>query len=510
MRVLLALSPLLFLASCYAPRYEGLACGPGNSCPGGYQCGADNRCSVDPTGPGGDGPDAPPGTDTTAPATTITARPLEFDTQLRPTFEFGCDEADCTYECRLDSTVFESCVGSYIPPSLPEGEHTFEVRATDAAGNLESPPQFVRWNVDVTAPAVAIASKPSPISGATVSFTFEANEPVTGYECNLEPGDAGAFAPCTSPKEHTGLANGNYTFSVRATDRAGQVSESISYAWTVDTSAFSASFLASPPPLSERNVTFELGSNRPGATFECSLDPAGPPVYAACNQLVTFNNLAAGAHTFYARAEFPAGTYSNPVSQTWTVDATGPTVTINGIGQGSWSNRETESFTLSCNEPPCSFECRRDGSAFSAAPNGVCAIGGLGNGFHSIEARATDARNNVGGSVVRGWQTDRTPPAAGVIDPWPKEVNCHSAPTLTLEYGAFDNESGLAWYQCRLIKDSVIVYNAQCLEADHIALSALAQGSDYDFTVTVTDMAGNTAGASIGWIQRSGITCAQL
>ena len=59
----------------------------------------------------------------------------------------------------------------------------------------------------------------SPSTSANPSFTFDALEPST-FECSFSTG-ADAFSACTSPQAYTAQPNGTYTFSVRATDVAG-------------------------------------------------------------------------------------------------------------------------------------------------------------------------------------------------------------------------------------------------------------------------------------------------
>ncbi|MCY4088248.1 MAG: hypothetical protein OXG37_15520 [Actinomycetia bacterium] len=64
-------------------------------------------------------------------------------------------------------------------------------------------------------------------------------------------------------------------------------------------------------------ATFVLSASENQVTFECSLDgaPFGP-----CNQSVSYSGLAAGRHTFRARAVDGAGnTDPTPASRTWTV-----------------------------------------------------------------------------------------------------------------------------------------------------------------------------------------------
>jgi hypothetical protein len=92
------------------------------------------------------------------------------------------------------------------------------VRAEDAAGNLDPSPAVRTWTVDTVAPETTITGGPSgTVSTAAASFTFTADE-TASYECSL---DGDAWAPCTSPRNYSALANGTHSFSVRARDGVG-------------------------------------------------------------------------------------------------------------------------------------------------------------------------------------------------------------------------------------------------------------------------------------------------
>ena len=61
-------------------------------------------------------------------------------------------------------------------------------------------------------------------------FSFASNEPGSSFACSL---DGGAFASCTSPASYTSLAVGSHTFSVRATDAAGNTGQAATHSWTI-------------------------------------------------------------------------------------------------------------------------------------------------------------------------------------------------------------------------------------------------------------------------------------
>jgi Ca2+-binding RTX toxin-like protein len=187
---------------------------------------------------------SPPPDDTTPPETTIDSGPSDTITVDSATFAFSSSEAGSTFECSLDGEAYSACTSPKDYTNLPNGSHTFEVRATDEAGNVDATPASRTFAVEVTPPPpddttppeTTIDSGPSgTLSSSSASFTFSSDEAGSTFECKL---DAGTFAPCTSPKPYDGLSNGSHTFEVRATDTAGNSDATpASRTWTVDTTA---------------------------------------------------------------------------------------------------------------------------------------------------------------------------------------------------------------------------------------------------------------------------------
>jgi glucose/arabinose dehydrogenase/PKD repeat protein len=76
--------------------------------------------------------------DATPPQTTVESGPSGV-TPLAPTrFAFSADE-EAVFECRLDSGAWQACTSPISYPATP-GPHSFEVRATDGAGNVDPSP----------------------------------------------------------------------------------------------------------------------------------------------------------------------------------------------------------------------------------------------------------------------------------------------------------------------------------------------------------------------------------
>src|SRR5205823_5523003 len=73
--------------------------------------------------------------DTAAPQTTIDAQPPNPDNDAAPAFQFSSSETGSTFDCSLDGGGWASCTSPHSLSGLAGGSHTFDVRATDAAGN---------------------------------------------------------------------------------------------------------------------------------------------------------------------------------------------------------------------------------------------------------------------------------------------------------------------------------------------------------------------------------------
>jgi hypothetical protein len=84
--------------------------------------------------------------DATAPDTTMTEHPDDKASRKQATFEFTSSEPGSAFECSLDGAAFAPCT-SPDTLTVKKGRHSFEVRAKDAAGNVDGSPASDDWKV---------------------------------------------------------------------------------------------------------------------------------------------------------------------------------------------------------------------------------------------------------------------------------------------------------------------------------------------------------------------------
>ncbi|MEE8428805.1 MAG: hypothetical protein V3S33_04825, partial [Gammaproteobacteria bacterium] len=118
-------------------------------------------------GGGSPPPSSPPPPDTTPPNTSISSGPADPTNSTSASFVFASTEAGSTFECSLNSGAFANCTSPANYSALAEGNHTFGVRATDAAGNTDLTPAAYAWTIDLTPPDTIISSGPADPTNST-------------------------------------------------------------------------------------------------------------------------------------------------------------------------------------------------------------------------------------------------------------------------------------------------------------------------------------------------------
>jgi hypothetical protein len=321
-------------------------------------------------------------------------------TTANMTFDASGDP-DATFECKLDRPglpgSFAACGGpsdkseSYSGLD-PSGQYTFYVRAKDPSGNYSSVLSRV-WTVDP--PTASISSGPTGDAqheNASPSFSFTSSRPAS-FVCRL-----GASTPssCTNPKAYSNLADGSYTFGVRAQDSSGAQGAEDTRTFVIDRNPPTGLQIDNgpPPTTNSTGASFQFSAtDTSGAVhYTCQVDSGS--VDNACPSGKSYSGLSDGDHTFKVTAVDQYGHESTPVTRTWTVDRQAPDTTIlSGPDEGSSTPSTDVSFTFASPESGATFECKVDSGAFAActSPKGLA----LANGDHTFSVRAKDVAGNT-------------------------------------------------------------------------------------------------------------------
>jgi Carboxypeptidase regulatory-like domain/PASTA domain len=256
---------------------------------------------------------------------------------------------------------------------------------------------------DSTAPQPRITSGPSGTTSATsATFTFAADEPGVTFECRVDGGDA---MPCSSPTTLPADA-GPHTFSVIATDSAGNHATTPAQSWTVDTAATSESTKGSAAP--GGTVTSDPAGNGPTASNPVVADittPTGGDVSVTSNAAPT--GTAPTGWSFFGRelqiTAPPATAAADPLRLVFTVAAS----SLTGIDKNTVTVFRDGSPAADCTTPG------------TLAPDPcVTSREVLANGDLKLTVLSMHASKwNLGRSEPAGGGTTTTPTGGGTTTP---------------------------------------------------------------------------------------------
>lgn len=172
----------------------------------------------------------------TAPAT----KDVDFFCSIDDAVTFYACDAVSFPTCVAAGAGTQSCTQSKSYPIPTQGDHVFRAFAADCDSpcdpsltGTEGPLVTRSFNLDRTAPTVSVSGGPSmtsPLLSGAATFTLAPSEPGT-LSCAL---NAAGPVPCTSPYITTDFANGVNNLTIRATDRAGNISPPLTHQFMVD------------------------------------------------------------------------------------------------------------------------------------------------------------------------------------------------------------------------------------------------------------------------------------
>ncbi|CAD7702847.1 unnamed protein product [Ostreobium quekettii] len=388
---------------------------------------------------------------------------------------------DTALECSLvraddRSPDWATCSPVQTYDALEDGSFLFEARTVDASGHSRESITQVVFDVDSTSPTVTIERRPERYHGAsTVSFFFDADEEVKGFNCSLAAvAENPRFEVCGGPDRGSAeydIEDGEYAFVVEATDLVGNKGLSDRAEFMVDTAAPVVA-IDYKNSTSSSNVSFSFevsdkGSGVLPANVSCLLRNSGGQVDSEwlqnCTSPATYT-LAEGKYVFNVRAVDRARLQNELKDYVVTVDQTPPVSSISkGPPEGQILPARV-SFTFTAEDQPAeiasqvaSSECHLS-FVQPLAPELDKEDGGDDNGL------------NVGGNENNKLMSTSQPAA---IKDGDVSISILDGPTFTLG----------AWVDC----GSPVTFQ-------------LMPSGQYEFRTRATDHAGNRGNATEAYL----------
>jgi len=389
------------------------------------------------------------------------------------------------------------------------------------------------------APSVTLDPFPDYTNNKTPTFTGTATMPpftcpIASVEYRVDSGswnlatavDAPFGDSTTEPYTFTTevLDDGSHTVEVKATNNAGDTTGSANYAtvtFTVDTVAPSVILTAlTPDPTNDPTPTFSgtaTDTPSPIASVEYQVDSgewtpaqAVDRTFDSTSEVYTFTTatLTDGLHTVWVRATDAAGNVSTLVSDAFTLDTTGPAVTLTALTPDPTANNTptlngiaTDTYSI-----VTSVEYRVDDEAWTAATpvdgafdttseSYAFATATLADGSHTVEVKATDAVGN-NATTSDTFTVDTGVPSV-ILTPLSPDPTSNTTPTLS---GTATDDTGTWIASVEYRADSGNWTAAEAVdgtfdtasEAYTFTTAPLADGS-HTVKVRATDAAGNVS-----------------
>ncbi|HET6209525.1 MAG TPA: HD domain-containing phosphohydrolase, partial [Jatrophihabitans sp.] len=271
-------------------------------------------------------------------------------------------------------------------PPVPTGPTPADPTPTDPVPTEPTPTPSDPTPVEAV-PTVAFAWVPFPvIASSTASVGFTTDAAAARVLCSLD-GGTGTVCPGNSVS-YSGLADGPHTVTVWAENSAGTAGDPLSTSFTVDTTGATVSWTSTPPPqLAAGSATLGFSTADPDAATWCSVDGAAA---AACTSPLTLTGLADGPHAVSVYTVDAVGNVGPAIQTSFTVDTTGPVLTLTGAPSGTISS-STAGLSFTVDDPSATAWCSLDGGTGTVCPGSSVSYSGLADGPHTVTVWAENS-----------------------------------------------------------------------------------------------------------------------
>ncbi len=387
--------------------------------------------------------------DTTPPVAKIISFPKSNTNKTKVEFEFESSEKNSTFKYSLNNGKWKKSTKKLTLSKLRQGNYSLRVKAIDDVGNVEKDYQKYSWKIDLTPPKVSLISFPKKLTNKrTAIFEMKSNEPFDYFLCSLDKSD---FKKCSQTKIFKNLSEGEHIFSVKAVDKAGNISKKqYIFKWKTDYNAPKIKIEANIKSLTNKtDVDFKISSNEKLKEILCKIDNEN---FEKCSKNKEFKSLSEGTHNFFVKAIDEAENQTKkPIIFSWRIDITPPETKLLKFPK-RFSNSSKAIFVASNSDHTILFECKIDGSKWSKCKNKTD-YSQLGEGEHSFFVRAVDKAGNFDKTpVIFNWEIDLTPPKTKIVSTPPKkniETNAtflfETSEKETTSFCKIDNQK---WKKC--------------------------------------------------------------
>jgi len=426
--------------------------------------------------------------DTTTPDTIIDGGPPALTNINTASITFFATEPGFSYLCSLDQSDYVVCDSPRNYTDLSEGAHSFQVRATDQAGNSDVTPAVYTWIVDTIPPVAAFINVHTSPTHATSALLQVGGADVTAYKYQLDSAPVSSETTLNIPIALDRLTEGNHYVFVMGKDAAGnwqKPEHATTTSWVVDTQA---------PVL----ILSTLLDN--AVTNHAALNISGTVTDNVAIQTVSINNvavmmnadgtfsevisLAAGTNTLLTTAMDSAGNITTD-SRTVILDQTAPVIAITSPADNSVVNAVELSLTGSVDKQALVTIQVNSGSLRQAemAGNDFSLPFSLLYGQNTLQVTATDLAGNTS-AIKRTVILDNINPMLSISDP--VQDIATNQPYIMLQ-GRVDDITGTA---VAITLDG-ITYTPVVTNGTFQQRLLFSNEKTYGIIVTATDTAGN-------------------
>jgi len=253
--------------------------------------------------------------------------------------------------------------------ALADGMHNLQVRAVDAAGNIqaEADATYYEWTVDKTAKIAQLATATLPLdptNQTSINVTVVGSG-VQLYRFNLNEGSWSGSFPVTTPISLIGLKSGTNVLRVIGGDSDGNwqpVDAPTTYTWVIDANVKVAVLLEKPlNPTNLDSASIKVGgtgvtkykySTNGGATWTAE-------ILISATDTITLNGLADGSYSIRVIGGDDLGTWqatTNASIWNWVVDTKRPTVALTCDAR---ANKSPVAVRIEFSEPVTGFSAAK-------------------------------------------------------------------------------------------------------------------------------------------------------